>query len=74
MTLDISMLNIIFPLPLKLQSIIESTPICSTKGRFTLWPKVERLSSSKATDSRRKFGSDGNGNPNYGPEAVDFFT
>jgi hypothetical protein len=28
----------------------------------------------KATDSRRKFGSDGNGNPNYGWEAVGFFS
>jgi hypothetical protein len=27
----------------------------------------------KATDSQRKFGSDGNGNPNYGREAVGFF-
>jgi hypothetical protein len=25
-------------------------------------------------DSRRKFGSDGNGNPNYGGEAVGFFS
>jgi hypothetical protein len=28
----------------------------------------------KATDSRRKFGSDRNGNPNYGREAVSFFS
>jgi hypothetical protein len=28
----------------------------------------------KATDSRRKFGSDGNGNPNYGREVVGFFS
>ena len=27
----------------------------------------------KATDSRRKFGSDGSGNPNYGREVVGFF-
>jgi hypothetical protein len=25
------------------------------------------------TDSQRKFGSDGNGNPNYGREAIRFF-
>ena len=28
----------------------------------------------KATDSQRKFGSDKNGNPNYGWEVVDFFS
>ena len=28
----------------------------------------------KATDSQRKFGSDGNGNPNYGREVVDLFS
>jgi hypothetical protein len=28
----------------------------------------------KATDSRRKFGPDGNGNPNYGREVVGFFS
>jgi hypothetical protein len=28
----------------------------------------------KATDSRRKFGLDMNGNPNYGREAVGFFS
>jgi hypothetical protein len=28
----------------------------------------------KATDSRRKFGLDGNGNPNYGRQAVNFFS
>ena len=28
---------------------------------------------TKATDSQMKFGSDGNGNPNYGREAVNFF-
>jgi hypothetical protein len=28
----------------------------------------------KAADPRRKFGSDGNGNPNYGREAVGFFS
>jgi hypothetical protein len=28
----------------------------------------------KATDSQRKFGPDGNGNPNYGQEAVNFFS
>jgi hypothetical protein len=28
----------------------------------------------KAMDSRRKFGLDGNGNPNYGREAVGFFS
>jgi hypothetical protein len=46
-------------------------------------PRVRPLDSShynqspyflkKATDSRRKFGSDGNGNPNYGREAIGFF-
>jgi hypothetical protein len=42
--------------------------------------KFQRLSQfkminflKKATDSQRKFGSDGNGNPNYGQEAVGFF-
>jgi hypothetical protein len=30
--------------------------------------------SKKATNSRRKFGSDGNGNPNYGREAVSSFS
>ena len=28
----------------------------------------------KATGSRRKFGSEGNGNPNYGREVVSFFS
>jgi hypothetical protein len=28
----------------------------------------------EAMDSWRKFGSDGNGNPNYGQEAIDFFS
>ena len=28
----------------------------------------------KATESRRKFGSDGNGKPNYGQDATGFFS
>ena len=43
--------------------------------------KVQRLSQfkmitflRKATDSQRKFESDGNGNQNYGREAVGFFS
>jgi hypothetical protein len=43
--------------------------------------KVQRLSHfkmiyflKKATDPRRKFGLDGNGNPKYGREAVGFFS
>jgi hypothetical protein len=42
--------------------------------------KVQRMSQfkmftvfTKVTDSRMKFGSDRNGNPNYGREAVGFF-
>ena len=50
---------------------------------FILEAKVQRLSLSKMPtwqknltkpmDSRRKFGSDKNGNPNYNWEAVNFF-
>jgi hypothetical protein len=36
-------------------------------------PNFQRLS-KKATDSRRKFGLDGNGNPKYGREAISFFS
>ena len=56
----------------------------SASRPFTLEAKVQRPSPSKmptwqhfltkATDSRRKFGSDKNGNPNYGQEAVEFFS
>jgi hypothetical protein len=46
---------------------------------FTRRPKSKARRNSKlflfeeATNSRRKFGSDGYGNPNYGQDAVNFF-
>ena len=64
-----------FP-PIKLQETKSSA-----SRPFTLRPKSKGrrnlkclLFDDKATDSRRKFGSDGNGNPNYGREAVGFFS
>jgi hypothetical protein len=52
----------------------------SASQPFTLWPKskgrriLKWLLFKRATDSRRKFGLDGNGNPNYGQEVVGFFS
>jgi hypothetical protein len=63
-----------FP-PIKLQ---ETKSLASRP--FTLWPKskgrhiLNDYFLKKAMDSRRKFGLDGNGNPNYGREAVGFFS
>jgi hypothetical protein len=61
--------------PIKLQ---ESKS--SASWPFTLWPKSKGHRNfkcslvKKATDSQRKFGLDGNGNPNYGWEAVGFIS